>query len=93
MMKTDRELIEEAIALARSYGGFDGGHHKMYAIDQIVRALTDCPVEIKSAKDCKGFEYKYEAYGESEAYKSFIKEYRAGEDGPETYDWDVGVAP
>ena len=87
-MKTDRELIEEALTLARSYGGFDGGHHKMYAIDQIVRALTDCPVEIRSVK-----EYKYEAYGESEAYKSFIKEYRAGEDGPETYDWDVGVAP
>jgi hypothetical protein len=50
----------------------DGGHHKMWAIDQKVRALTDCPVEIREAKDCKGIPYKYEIYGESEAYKLFI---------------------
>ena len=92
-MKTDRELIEDAISIAAAYGGFDGGHHKMWVIDQMVRALTDCPVEIKEAKDCNGFEYHYEAFGESEAYKSFIKEYCVGEDGPEDYNWDVGIAP
>lgn len=26
-------------------------------------------------------------------YDMFVAKYRAGEDGPETYDWDVGIAP
>ena len=26
-------------------------------------------------------------------YKEWIAEYRSGEDGPETYSWDEGVAP
>lgn len=28
-----------------------------------------------------------------ENYDIFIKEYREGEDGPETYDWDKGTPP
>lgn len=26
-------------------------------------------------------------------YAAFVKTYKAGEDGPDTYDWDEGVAP
>lgn len=26
-------------------------------------------------------------------YDRFVTEYRSGPDGPETYEWDVGVAP
>lgn len=26
-------------------------------------------------------------------YEAWITEYRAGEDGPESYDWDEGIAP
>jgi hypothetical protein len=29
----------------------------------------------------------------AEDYNAFIAEYRAGEDGPETYEWDTGTAP
>lgn len=32
--------IEKALKLASDYGTIDGGHHKMWVIDQIVRALT-----------------------------------------------------
>lgn len=27
------------------------------------------------------------------AYEEIIREAKAGEDGPETYDWDVGIPP
>lgn len=36
--KQDR--IDRALAFARDYGGIDGDHHKMWVIDQMVRALT-----------------------------------------------------
>lgn len=32
-------------------------------------------------------------YLTGDAYDSWIKDWRNGEDGPETYDWDVGIAP
>jgi hypothetical protein len=28
-----------------------------------------------------------------EKYDDIVREARAGEDGPETYDWDTGIAP
>jgi len=32
--------IEQALDVARRYGGIDGDHHKAWVIDQMVRALT-----------------------------------------------------
>lgn len=32
--------IEAALEVAHRYGGIDGAHHKMWVIDQIVRALA-----------------------------------------------------
>ena len=34
-----RERIEKALSIAWSYGQIDGAHHKMWVIDQMVRAL------------------------------------------------------
>lgn len=28
-----------------------------------------------------------------ERYKTIVKDAKAGEDGPNTYDWDCGIAP
>lgn len=36
---TDYERIEEAIRLAQEYGPIDGGHHKAWVIDQMLRVL------------------------------------------------------
>lgn len=58
-----------ALELAVRYGGIDGDHHKLWVIDQMVRALA------------------------GKHYDALISEARAGEDGPETYSWDVGIAP
>jgi hypothetical protein len=61
--------IEDALTIARRYGGIDGDHHKAWVIDQMVRYLT------------------------ADDYPAFVAEAKAGEDGPETYDWDTGIAP
>ena len=37
---TQDERIATALELALQYGSTDGGHHKMWVIDQMVRALT-----------------------------------------------------
>ena len=66
---TDQDRIEDAIYLATEYGGYDGGHHKMWVIDQMLRALT------------------------GDSYDKVIADYNMGEEGPETYEWDTGIAP
>jgi len=63
------DRIKAALDIIEEYGGYDGGHHKMWVLDQAVRALT------------------------GDGYEEWVKEYMAGEDGPETYSWDIGIAP
>lgn len=74
--------VKLALQFAKSYGSIDGGHHKMWVIDQMVRALTDCPI-IKHGS----------LQGESDDYKQWVKEHCVGEDGPDTYAWDTGISP
>jgi hypothetical protein len=89
----DRERIEKALDLVIRFGGVDGDHHKAWVIDQITRALTGCPTITKTAKDYKGQPYTFDAQGESEEYLELVRNAKSGEDGPETYSWDVGIAP
>jgi hypothetical protein len=74
--------ITKAISIAPD--GADGEHHKTWVIDQMIRALTGCPVITKNAKDCCGADYSYEAQGESEEYLQFTKDNEP---------WDEGIAP
>lgn len=96
---TAEKRIAKAIEIALEYGQIDGDHHKAWTIDQIVRALTGCPMVKKlnpraSTPDGKGFmTIEYEGQGESKEYIKLITEYKAGEDGPDTYAWDEGIAP
>lgn len=60
--------VTKALDMATN-GSFDGGHHKMWVIDQIVRILAG------------------DDYGE------WVAEFCDGEDGPSTYEWDVGIPP
>lgn len=77
------EWIAKALGFASEYGTIDGAHHKMWVIDQMVRALTGCPMVAKSAVDYKGVPYEYQTQGESPEYAAFI-----GDEG-----WDEGIAP
>lgn len=38
-MTAEHEAIEKALEIACAYGNIDGAHHKMWVIDQMVRAL------------------------------------------------------
>jgi hypothetical protein len=89
----DSDKIEKALEFAMRYGSIDGDHHKTWVIDQMVRALLDCPMVKGIAKDCRGEPYEYDGQGESEAYTAWVKEHKDGEDGPDTYDWNEGIAP
>ncbi len=69
MNKDVHARIKDALNIARSCGGIDGGHHKQWVIDQMVRALT------------------------GNMYEHWVERQKAGEDGPDTYEWDEGIAP
>lgn len=83
----------KALEIAAQFGGIDGGHHKMWVIDQMVRALIGCSVIKKTANDCNGVKFEYEAFGESDEYRRFVADANDGADGPQTYSWDTGIAP
>lgn len=91
------QALEQRIAKALEYakdGGFDGAHHKMWVIDQLVRALTGCPLVERTKQDHRGQPlFTYEAQGESDEYRAWVGAYCDGEDGPHTYAWDEGVPP
>jgi len=85
--------IKKALDIAIEYGDIDGDHHKRWVIDQMVRALTNCPMLKEEALDCNRVKFTYEYQGESEEYKKLVADACAGEDGPDTYEWDEGIAP
>jgi hypothetical protein len=69
IFETGHGDAEEALRILIRHGMDDGAHHKMWVIDQAVRALAG------------GY------------YEELIAAANGGEDGPETYAWDIGIAP
>jgi hypothetical protein len=65
-MEDAEQRIADALIMA-TWGAVDGDHHKMWAIDQMVRALTGCPDYGNS-------------FGESPEYLAWVAEYE-GDDG------------
>lgn len=91
------ERIQKALEIAHD-GAIDGGHHKMWVIDQMVRALTGCPMVTMQNHHAhcpiNGFKtIEFEGQGESEEYQEWVADHCNGEDGPHTYEWDTGIAP
>jgi len=84
-----QERIKKALELAVQFGGIDGDHHKAWVIDQMVRVLTGCPTIQLPLEDGS----LVDDLGESGEYRELVRAACEGEDGPETYDWDIGVAP
>jgi hypothetical protein len=80
--------IGKALKLAQN-GVYDGDHHKQWVIDQMVRALTGCPMVTKVNKHAVGGPLEYEAQGESGEYLEWVRE-----TCPPGYgSWDEGIAP
>lgn len=90
---TANERIQAALDVAHRSGSIDGDHHKTWVIDQMIRHLTNCPTETRPATDTHGNQYTYAALGESDEYTAWVAAHNDGEDGPNTYEWDEGIAP
>jgi hypothetical protein len=90
---TPEERIKKALAIAVQFGGIDGAHHKDWTIDQVVRALTGCPLVQNTSTDVRGTPYSYLTQGDSPEYQTLVADACAGEDGPQTYSWETGIAP
>lgn len=84
---------EWALEYIHRYGGIDGSHHKAWVLDQVTRILNGAPIDIRLARWSDGkSEFRCEV-GASKAYEQFVKNACDGEDGPDSYRWDVGIAP
>lgn len=92
-MSVSIDRISKALEYAGRYGQIDGAHHKMWVIDQMVRALLGVPEATFTGTDARGEFYEFEAQTSNESYAAFVREYCDGEDGPETYAWDIGIPP
>ena len=88
---SEKERIKQALAEIASFGDTDGGHHKQWCLDQVVRILTGCPDKI--VKSTWGEGHNYTVLGESDEYHKWLREFADGEDGPHTYQWSVGTPP
>ena len=89
--KTPQEWALDWITM---YGGFDGAHHKDWVLDQVARILHGTPVIAKEARWANGHaELRYSTGEPTQAYHDWVRDLKAGEDGPDTYGYSVGRAP
>ena len=80
---------EWAAYFLAEFGGFDGEHHKQWAIDQALRILKGTEVTVKLARWESGYsEYRVTTAEPSEQYQLWVKS--QAKDGDE---WDAGIAP
>lgn len=83
-----------AMLWIEKYGWIDGEHHKQWLIDQIARILKGTKVIVSLAKWDDGTEeYRFNLDDNATpAYHKWVEEMCDGEDGPNTYDYDEGIA-
>lgn len=72
-----KQRVEEALMTILSYGGIDGGHHKMWTLNRIVCNLV-------GDEHYETFVHLYE-YPEGEDPEK--------EENGRDYEWDEGIAP
>jgi len=87
--------VERALEFAVVGQFSDGSAHKQWAIDQIVRALTDCPIIQLRGMRPDGTVYDYGVQGTSEEYKKFVEKACRDDEanGEFVYTWETGIAP
>lgn len=86
-----------ALYFIEQYGQFDGGHHKQWTMDQVVRVLKGTPVIVEKASWDNGHsELRVETGEPSAEYLQWVKDMR-GEYNEEydeyEYGYDEGIAP
>jgi len=90
----DYKKEDWAIKYIQDYSYIDGAHHKQWLLDQVVRILCGTTVVIKLAKwDDVPSEYRFSLDKPTQEYLDYVTKAKAGEDGPNTYEYDEGVTP
>lgn len=90
----DKTPDQWALTYIAAYGGIDGEHHKAWVLDQVARILHGTPVIRKLARWDDGHsELRFHTGKPSQAYLDWVVEMKDGEDGPDTYSYDEGIAP
>lgn len=84
-----------AICFIEKYGQIDGGHHKAWVLDQIVRILKGTKVIVKQASWSSGHkEYRLMLDEPSANYEKWVEEMKGDiVDGEYEYGYDEGIAP
>lgn len=88
------KTAELALLFIASYGSIDGNHHKDWVLDQVARVLNDTPVIVTEARWENGTtEIRFRTGEPSVRYLEWVRKCKDGEDGPDTYSYDCGIAP
>lgn len=83
-----------ALRFIQDYGGIDGEHHKDWVLDQVARVLNGTPVLVEEAKWSNGETHlRYMTGNPSKQYHDWVAMVKSGEDGPDTYSYEEGIAP
>lgn len=91
--KVRRTPVEWALRLIERYGQIDGAHHKAWVLDQVARVLKGAPVTVCEARWKDRPPEEHFTVGTSPEYERWVIEMKNGDDGPNTYDYDEGIAP
>lgn len=88
----NRSVEQNAILIVENYGGSDGSHHKAYCLDQVVRVLLGTPLVVMEAQWDNGHsELRYSTGEPTQQYHDWVAEQKNGEEGPNSYDYNVGI--
>jgi hypothetical protein len=96
----DFSPAEWALVYIRDFGGIDGEHHKLWVMDQVVRILHGTPVEVVEARWGVSVNHpngetniRFNTGEPTQEYHDWVAKCRNGEDGPDSYEYDEGIAP
>jgi hypothetical protein len=94
IVELDKTPQQWALDWIARCGGYDGERHKEWVLDQVARILHGMPVIVEEARWANGHrELRYSLGEPVEEYHDWVRDLKAGEDGPETYDYSTGIAP
>lgn len=93
------DIVDWMMYFLEAYAGIDGSHHKDWVFDQIARVRHGTPIIIKEATwaevdgNIAERNWRIETGEPSQKYIDWVAEMKAGDDGPDTYEYDEGIVP
>lgn len=83
-----------ALYFIQRWGGFEKEHQKAWVLDQVARILNGTPIIVEEKRWADGTNQFQVTLGEpTSRYHRWVAETCEGSEGPNTYDYDEGIAP